>query len=119
MVALNTLPLAAQEQLILEDLLYLMLAIEGRYIKVSVTTKMVDNHEEDTVLFQVDPTLDSSHYILVNRVLPLCEHYIRVTRFIERHYRYEYGTVFHALCAAINSFLKVIEFWLSLMMTFV
>ncbi len=31
---------------------------------------------------------------------------IRVSRFIETHSRFEYGTVFHALSAAISSLLK-------------
>ena len=42
--------------------------------------------------FRVDASaMDASLAYLVARVLPLCARYVRVSRFVERHSRYEYG----------------------------
>jgi gamma-tubulin complex component 2 len=43
---------------------------------------------------------------LVQRVLPLCTHYVQVSRLFDVRTRFEFGLVNHALCAAIRVMLK-------------
>lgn len=50
---------------------------------------------------------DESITYVLSRVLPLCEHYVAVDRFVEVHSRFEYGLVNHSFCAAIRALLKV------------
>lgn len=50
----------------------------------------------------IDPSLKH----LVEKILPLATYYVSVNDFVEVYSRYEYGTINHALCAAIQVFLK-------------
>lgn len=51
--------------------------------------------------------IDSSLSDLVERILPLCLKYVKISEFIDRYSRYEHGLVNHALCAALRMQLKV------------
>lgn len=43
---------------------------------------------------------------MVEKILPLATYYASVNDFVEVYSRFEYGTINHALCAAIQVFLK-------------
>eukprot|EP01112_Ceratiomyxa_fruticulosa_P004486 TRINITY_DN15026_c0_g1_i1.p1 TRINITY_DN15026_c0_g1~~TRINITY_DN15026_c0_g1_i1.p1 ORF type:complete len:854 (-),score=186.01 TRINITY_DN15026_c0_g1_i1:181-2742(-) len=95
--SLDLLPLNVQESVITEDLLFVMMGIEGKYIKKS----------NDTRGFVVEPTLDICFSDLIQRILPLCTHYIGISHFLDTHHtRFESGLVTHALCAGIKGLLK-------------
>ncbi|CAN0541655.1 unnamed protein product, partial [Laminaria digitata] len=40
------------------------------------------------------------------RILPLCNHYVRVNRFASERGQYEYGKVAHALAAGMERLLR-------------
>ncbi|KAH0620175.1 hypothetical protein JD844_020179 [Phrynosoma platyrhinos] len=95
-----TLPLAAQESAVVEDLLYVLIGVDGRYI----TAQPLVGREGRT--FLVDPNLDMSVKELVTRILPVAASYSVVTRFIEEKASFEYGQVNHALAAAMRTLVK-------------
>ncbi|XP_023096929.1 gamma-tubulin complex component 2 isoform X1 [Felis catus] len=99
-VPIGTLPLTAQESAVVEDLLYVLVGVDGRYI----TAQPLTGRQSRT--FLVDPNLDLSIRELVNRVLPVAASYSTVTRFIEEKSSFEYGQVNHALAAAMRALVK-------------
>lgn len=99
-VPIGTLPLHAQQQAIMDDLLYLLQGSSGRYITAD---QLVENSKRT---FTVDKTLDLSLQTLVLRIIPLCTHYSTVTRFIEEHSKFVHGTINQALSAAMRSLLR-------------
>nr|KAF6322984.1 tubulin gamma complex associated protein 2 [Pipistrellus kuhlii] len=99
-VPIGSLPLAAQESAVVEDLLYVLVGVDGRYI----TAQPLTGRQSRT--FLVDPNLDLSIKELVNRILPVAASYSTVTRFIEEKSSFEYGQVNHALAAAMRTLVK-------------
>ncbi|KIY61518.1 hypothetical protein CYLTODRAFT_384578 [Cylindrobasidium torrendii FP15055 ss-10] len=85
-------PLDVQEAMILEDLLYVLMGIDGTYLSTS----------SDGVVYGLDPSLQD----LVQRILPLGMYYTTITTFIEQRSHSSFGLVNHALCAAIRDMLK-------------
>ncbi|TFK03290.1 Gamma-tubulin complex component 2 [Platysternon megacephalum] len=78
-VPIGTLPLASQESTIVEDLLYVLIGVDGRYI----TAQPLIGRQNRA--FLVDPNLDM---------------------FIEEKSSFEYGQVNHALAAAMRTLIK-------------
>ncbi|KAI9245069.1 Spc98 family-domain-containing protein [Sporodiniella umbellata] len=105
-----------QEYAIIEDLLFILLGIDGTYIK-RVYPKTPDEDPEtnsslsgfenwNQISYVIDPTLDPSLKNLVEKFLPLSTYYSSVNAFVEVRARFEYGLVNHALGAAMKAFLK-------------
>ncbi|KAK2545100.1 Tubgcp2 [Columba livia] len=99
-VPIGTLPLASQESMIVEDLLYVLIGVDGRYI----TAQPLVGRQNRA--FSVDPNLDLSIKELVTRILPVAASYSAVTRFVEEKSSFEYGQVNHALAAAMRTLIK-------------
>ncbi|XP_008821394.1 gamma-tubulin complex component 2 isoform X2 [Nannospalax galili] len=97
---IGALPLASQESAVVEDLLYVLVGVDGKYI----TAQPLAGRQNRT--FLVDPNLDLSIRELVNRILPVAASYSTVTRFIEEKSSFEYGQVNHALAAAMRTLVK-------------
>lgn len=72
----GTLPLASQESVIVEDLLYVLIGVDGRYI----TAQPLAGRQNRA--FSVDPNLDLSIKELVTRILPIAASYSAVTRYL-------------------------------------
>ena len=98
---LGTLPLQMQESAIIEDLLFCMEGVEGKYISA---LPLSDRYAQRD--FRIDQSLDPSLRELVKRVLPMCSNYSIVVRFVEEKSAFEYGLVNHALSAAMRNLLK-------------
>ncbi len=99
-----------QEALILEDLLYVLLGIEGQYITYASTYDPEDvAHRLRGAQFTIDQALDAPLRDLVDRILPLASDYTAIYAFIETDSGLEYGTVNHALCSAIRDLLHDYE----------
>ncbi|KAK7085564.1 Exportin 7 [Halocaridina rubra] len=98
---LGEVPCSSQEHKLIEDILHLMMGIEGIYITVEHPLNSYDPPK-----FTVDPTVDLSLGQFVSRILPLCGCYSQLARFIEDKSQYHHGLINHALCAAINVLLK-------------
>ncbi|CAO3686335.1 unnamed protein product [Umbelopsis ramanniana] len=123
---IGSLPLHLQEYSMIEDLLYIMMGIDGKYLQIiqpgdaesddngmdeSAPSKppTADNETDiswDDVAYSLDETLDPSIRQLVEKLLPIATYYMSVDAFVELHSRFEFGTVSHALCSAIRSLLK-------------
>ena len=56
--------------------------------------------------FEIDPELDPSLADLINRILPICNNYMIVSRFVEEHSAFEYGRSHHAISAAMREMLQ-------------
>lgn len=100
-VSVGKLPLKVQEVLLIEDLLFMFMGVEGKYI---VLKDEVEKKPHKT--FTVDATTDASLAEIVNRILPMCSNYSYVCRFIESGSHFGKGLVSHALCSAMRSMLK-------------
>ena len=100
-VSLGSLPVAMQEQAVIEDLLFLMMGVDGRYIRAEVL-------EDDKLVrsFSTDKNLNVSLLALLNRILPVCSHYSVVRRFVEDRSKFIHGMVNQALCAAMRGVLR-------------
>uniref|UniRef100_A0A4W5JWH9 Gamma-tubulin complex component n=1 Tax=Hucho hucho TaxID=62062 RepID=A0A4W5JWH9_9TELE len=99
-VAIGTMPLPAQEQALVDDLLFVLVGVDGR----DITAQPVLGRQNRS--FIVDPTLDMSIKELVNRILPVASYYSTITRFTEEKSSFEYGQVNHALTAAMRTLMK-------------
>ncbi|CAI5704042.1 hypothetical protein KXD40_002413 [Peronospora effusa] len=105
---LSTYPPSVQESTIVDDLLYVLLGVEGRYIKLVTETRDVDAAKRTrSFKFELDqPGMDPPLLTLASRCLSLGESYLKLTLYIEQFSRYEYGQVNHALCAALKTLVK-------------
>lgn len=98
--SVGSFPVEVQEMLILQDLLAVLIGIDGKYLRIKVTSA------EPGLAIRPDPTLDLSLADLVDRVLPLTHFYVRIVRFIDLRQNYEFGLINHALCAAVRELLR-------------
>ncbi|KAJ7516840.1 hypothetical protein O6H91_21G000900 [Diphasiastrum complanatum] len=92
---------SVQELLVIDDLLFLMVGIEGKYIHVKQ-----GRLKDTSMVFQMDSSMDLSLCELTKRVLPLCENYIIVSQFTETRSHFKYGLVNHAFAAALRAILQ-------------
>ncbi|KAM3968364.1 gamma-tubulin complex component 2 [Aphomia sociella] len=93
-------PIASQENIIIDELLYVFSGIPGNYI-VHQTVK----DTFDPRIFVISDDLDDALKQIVQQMLPLASNYSIVRRFIE-HCNMWSGQVLHALVAAIEMLLK-------------
>ncbi|EGO19871.1 hypothetical protein SERLADRAFT_418154 [Serpula lacrymans var. lacrymans S7.9] len=103
---LGTLPVDIQEALILEDILYVLMGIEGTHITYHPEYSPEDDDPLQGIRFVVSSPLDSSLRDLTERILPLGTYYTAISSFIESRSHLDFGLVNHALCAAIRDMLK-------------
>lgn len=109
-IPLQSVDTQLQDVLILEDLLYVLVGIEGNYIQFAPGYKPDDlGHRLNGATFTIDADLDRSLRDLTERILPLASYYTSIYAFVERDSGLEYGTVMHALCAAIRQQLNAYE----------
>ncbi|KAK7438063.1 gamma tubulin complex Spc97/GCP2 subunit Alp4 [Stygiomarasmius scandens] len=104
--SLEKLPIDIQESLILEDLLYILIGIQGNYITYHPDYSPDDEDPLQGIRFVVSPSLDSSLRDLVERILPLGTYYTAISSFVEQRSHLDFGLVNHALCASIRDMLR-------------
>lgn len=96
-----------QEIAVIEDILYVLMGLEGQYIQFADETR---HNEEQSRLagpkFKILPGLDPSLRDLVNSILKMSTHFSALETFIEVQSREECGMVNHALCSAMRKMLK-------------
>ncbi|KAL1992095.1 hypothetical protein VTN49DRAFT_4127 [Thermomyces lanuginosus] len=105
--SLRSLSIEAQEQAILQDILFVFMGYEGQYIHYH--TSYDPSEEKDRLVgpsFQIAPGLDPSIKDLTLSMLKMATHYSALEAFVDVLGRPEYGAVNHALCAAIRKLLK-------------
>ncbi|KAH9830213.1 Spc98 family-domain-containing protein [Rhodofomes roseus] len=111
--SLDGVPVETQEALILEDILFVLMGIEGTHIVYHPDYSAEDDDPLQGVRYVVSPSLDASLRDLVERILPLATYYTAITAFIEQRSHLDFGLVNHALCAAMRDMLKDYQVLLS------
>ncbi|KAI8905007.1 Spc98 family-domain-containing protein [Gorgonomyces haynaldii] len=84
-----------QEANIIQDLLYVMMGIDGELI----TRKSKPN---EPIQYKINEKINASLAELVQKILPICTYYKNIEQFLESHSSFDYGRVHHALCASIK-----------------
>ncbi|OAL39327.1 hypothetical protein AYO20_01197 [Fonsecaea nubica] len=106
-VPLEAMSMQEQERALLDDLLYVFMGFEGQYVRFHHN---YDPAEEKDRLngpsFHPLPGLDPSLRDLTSSMLSMATHHCAIEAFIEVQSREEFGSVNHALCAAIRKLLK-------------
>ena len=105
---LGAYPPEMQEILLMDDMLYTFLGVDGRYVRACGTCE--EGSETDLpasagVYFEVESSADSSLKELVGRMLPICEYVLAVTRYVETRFAYSEGRTAHALAAGMKEVL--------------
>ena len=99
-----------QDVLLVEDLLYVLIGIEGNYVQFAPDFKPDDlGHRLNGARYVIDAALNPSIRELVERILPLASYYTSICAFVDCESGLEYGTVMHALCAAVRQQLDAYE----------
>ncbi|KAJ7581207.1 gamma-tubulin complex, DGRIP84/SPC97 component [Mycena floridula] len=111
--SLDHVSINVQEAIILEDLLYVLVGIEGSYITFHSDYSPEDDDPFQGIRFMVAPSLDSSLRDLVERILPLGTYYTAISAFVEHQSHLDCGLVNHALCASLRNMLKDYQILLS------
>jgi gamma-tubulin complex component 2 len=103
---LESMTMQEQEQAVLGDLLYVFLGFEGQYIRFREGYNPAEEKERlNGPLFDPLPGLDPSLHDLTTTMLSMATHHCALEAFIEVQSREEFGSVNHALCAAIRRLL--------------
>lgn len=96
-----------QELIIIEDLFFVLLGIEGNHIEFDENFSPDDPFERlQGARFHIDDDLDPSLREIVERILPLATYYTSIDAFVAAHSHLDCGLVNHALCASIRDILK-------------
>ncbi|KAI5480700.1 spindle pole body component ALP4 [Pseudohyphozyma bogoriensis] len=104
---LKGLPAELQEALLVEDLLFVLMGIEGQYIEYDESYSPEDEYERlRGAQFTVDPQLLPWLKELVELFLPMAKYYTGISAFIEQYSVLDHGVINHALCAAIREMLR-------------
>ena len=96
-----------QEDVILEDILFVLMGHEGQYVRFSDSYDPGD--QKSRLLgptYQILPGLDPSLRDLTNSVLKIASQHSAVEAFVEVQSRDEFGLINHALCATMRKVLR-------------
>lgn len=102
-------PVLSQENIIVEELLYLFSGIPGNYIVHRPIKEMYEPR-----VFIISEDVDDALKQIIQQMLPLASNYSIVRRFIE-HIDMWSGQILHALVAAIEILLK--DYYVSFYLT--
>jgi gamma-tubulin complex component 2 len=103
---LKELSIEVQEAAILEDLLIILMGYEGQYIRFAKHyNPAVETQRLAGPCFRILPGLDPALQDLTIAMLKIATSYGAIQAFVEVQSREEFGSVNHALCAAIRKLL--------------
>ncbi|KAJ6264271.1 hypothetical protein Dda_0415 [Drechslerella dactyloides] len=106
-ISLEQMTPEVQEAIIIEDLLFCFMGLEGQYIRFR--EEYNPNVEAERLAgpqFRLPIGLEPSIKDLLSILLKTAKHYTALDAFVEVQSRDEFGAVNHALCAAIRKLLK-------------
>ncbi|KAK4693235.1 hypothetical protein P7C70_g8967, partial [Phenoliferia sp. Uapishka_3] len=96
-----------QEALIVEDLLMVLMGIEGQYVEFDTAYDPEDEFERlQGAQYMIDPQLDPWLASAVARFLPLATYYTSIQTFISQYSDLSQGVINHALCAALRELIR-------------
>ena len=105
--SLGSLQLQEQERAIIDDLLFVFMGFEGQYIRYAESYAPLDEKSRLAgPQFRIEYGLDPSLRDLAMSMLKTATHYCAVEAFVEVQSREDFGSVNHALCAAMRKMLK-------------
>ncbi|KAK0255696.1 hypothetical protein B0A54_11011 [Friedmanniomyces endolithicus] len=101
------LDLQRQEAALIEDLLFVLMGVEGQYVRFVESYNPLDEKSRYVgPAFKIALGLDPSLRDLTNGMLKTATQFAALEVFVETMGREECGTVNHALCAAMRKLLK-------------
>ncbi|GAA5874140.1 hypothetical protein JCM1840_000364 [Sporobolomyces johnsonii] len=96
-----------QEALMVEDLLFVLMGIEGRYIEYDPSYTPEDEYDRmDGAKFVVAQGINTQIGDSIVPFLPVATAFTGITAFVQHYSALEYGVINHALCAAIREILR-------------
>eukprot|EP00037_Helgoeca_nana_P021398 m.215931 g.215931 ORF g.215931 m.215931 type:complete len:877 (+) comp25633_c0_seq1:245-2875(+) len=105
-VSIGSLPLEVQDAALTDDFLYLMIGVEGRYIRIIPRApgdlRSIGNAADFSMDFSVDPSLRD----LAKKMLPLAVYYSNVSHFTDGKNLFGDGLVRQAVAAGMRALLK-------------
>eukprot|EP00039_Didymoeca_costata_P009973 m.133126 g.133126 ORF g.133126 m.133126 type:complete len:838 (+) comp14664_c0_seq1:156-2669(+) len=101
----GTLSREMQEMALVEDLLNLLVGVEGKFISITGQKGSLSTISEISQ-FHIDASLDPSLRDLAFRVLPVCVAYSIISGFTDNRSSFASGSVRQALAAAMRGLLK-------------
>jgi len=102
---LGSYPSAVQEILIVEDLLYCMMGLDGRYMHFE-SLSAGEGDSDEGLAVKMEKSFDISLADLAIRITPLGVYYVRIMRFIDDQTQFSKGLVNHAFAAAVRRLLR-------------
>lgn len=87
------LPIALEEKALMHDLFSCLIGGEGQYIKQNADKK-----------YRLHCIARASASGFVEKLIPMCDHFIYIQEFGEKHYELKHGRILHALAAAFRHF---------------
>lgn len=109
LIILAGVPVLSQENIVIEELLYLFSGIPGNYIVHKPVKEMYEPRS-----FIISDDIDDALKQIIRQMLPLASNYSIVRRFIENIDMWS-GQILHSLVAAIEVLLK--DYYVSLLLT--
>eukprot|EP00041_Stephanoeca_diplocostata_P024560 m.626168 g.626168 ORF g.626168 m.626168 type:complete len:884 (+) comp22551_c1_seq6:142-2793(+) len=107
-VPIGTLPVAIQEVAVVDDILYTMSGVEGKYIRITRDPAHPARglNVGQAPAFDIDSTLDPSLKSLVERIIPICVYYSNIARLTDGKGMFSDGVVRQAFCSAVARLVK-------------
>eukprot|EP00127_Corallochytrium_limacisporum_P004564 Clim_evm4s168 gene=Clim_evmTU4s168 len=95
---------AAQEAILMSDLLYALTGVSGRWITLSVDRSVKNRElvENYGMTFSIREPFDGALLRMAEMVLPLCANFCHVHAFMRQRMRFQDGRTLHALCNALR-----------------
>ncbi|KAH9448137.1 hypothetical protein Pst134EB_022123 [Puccinia striiformis f. sp. tritici] len=98
-ISLLELGIEYQELVIIEDLFFILLGIEGTFIEYHENFSPDDPFERlQGARFSIDKDLDPSLREIVERILPLATYYTSIDAFVAAHSHLDCGLVNYFMC---------------------
>lgn len=91
-----------QELLLVEDLLHVMMGLDGRFLQFKMEQPAAKSDEPPKLSVVVDPSLDPSLADLAHRIAPMGVYYVDVMRFVDNNSLFRCGLVNHAFSASVR-----------------
>ncbi len=105
-----TLDVSIQDSMLVEEILDALIGLEGENIIISNNQDIKNNsHQQHNTHFILKDksNFDPNIRYFVEKIIPTASEYIQINSFIsKRLVEYEYGTVSHALCGAMDVLVK-------------
>jgi gamma-tubulin complex component 2 len=103
----GVLPSNVQEYALCQDLLYILLALDGKLMRKipGYMSTLLSFKDVETPLFALDESVDASLASMAGRFIPIASYYAFVTHTVDSAMAYHYGYVVHAMAAQTRQFL--------------